>query len=207
MGPVKSEPMLPDPGRFYELWHLRRLEIARSFCRTSGGLALDIGAGYGFLKSLGLDAVGVDVEHGSGVSVLASAEHLPFKEDTFDLIFAGEVIEHLNEPSSALTDWVRVLRVNGRLAMSTPNGILVGREGNNPQHRHVFAARDLKRSLKRRGISNIRTKTIFVGFVSGRRLFSLLPLRVLKVALIRFPVPSNMSFDLFLTGTKEHDAV
>jgi SAM-dependent methyltransferase len=170
-------------------------------------MALDVGCGYGFLKSLGLvNAVGMDIRMGGGVTVRASAENLPFRDQVFDLVFAGEVLEHLNAPAQALSEWVRVLRAGGKLGLSTPNGRVVKLEGNHPEHKHLFTAGDLENSLARRGIKRIKVRAIFVGLVSGRRLFEFLPWKTLKLFLLHFPVPSSISYDLFLAGVKDPGA-
>jgi 2-polyprenyl-3-methyl-5-hydroxy-6-metoxy-1,4-benzoquinol methylase len=170
-------------------------------------MALDVGCGGGFLRSVGLtNIIGMDVRATGAVTVRASAENLPFRDQVFELVFAGEVLEHLNMPAQALNEWVRVLREGGRLGLSTPNGRLVGLEGNCPEHKHVFTAGDLKKSLARRGINQLIVKSIFFGSVSGRRVFRFLPLKSLKVFLLHLPVPATLSYDMFLTGLKDPDA-
>lgn len=199
--------MLQDPGGFYQMFHGRRLEIARSLLGTVRTRALDVGCGDGFLKSLGFtDSIGMDIRLSHSVTVRASAENLPFRDRTFDLVFAGEVLEHLNSPAQALNEWTRVLRTGGSLCLSTPNGRLVKLEGNHPEHRHLFTARSLEIALARRGIKRIRVRAIYLGLVSGRRLFEFLPWKTLKMFLLHFPVPSSISYDLFLAGVKDSDA-
>ncbi len=196
--------MLADPGRFYQLFHERRLEVARGLLDWDRAISLDVGCGAGFLRSIGLlNIVGMDVRATRAVTVRASAENLPFRDQVFEQVFAGEVLEHLNMPGRALDEWVRVLREGGKLGLSTPNGRLVGLEGNCPEHKHVFTAGDLKRSLAARGINHLRGKSIFFGLVSGRRVFRFLPLKSLKLFLLYFPVPSALAYDLFLSGVKE----
>jgi ubiquinone/menaquinone biosynthesis C-methylase UbiE len=205
---VQSEPsVLPDPGGFFQLFYERRHEVARELLNGDRSTALDVGCGGGFLRSIGLtNIIGIDVRVTGAVTVRASAENLPFRDQVFDLVFAGEVLEHLNMPAQALNDWVRVLRDGKKLVLSTPNGRLVGLEGNAPEHRHVFTAGDLRRSLVRRGINHVMVKSIFFGFVSGRRVFRFLPWKSLKIFLLHLPVPSILSYDLFLAGVKDLDA-
>lgn len=198
--------MLHDPGDFYQLFHGRRLQIARSLLGTLRTTALDVGCGNGFLKSLGFtNAAGMDIRLSLAVTVRASAENLPFRDQIFDLVFAGEVLEHLNAPAQALNEWTRVLRTGGSLCLSTPNGRLVKLKGNHPEHKHLFTARDLKNSLTRRGIKRIKVRAIFLGMISGRRLFEFLPWKTLKIFLLHFPVPSSISYDLFFAGVKDPD--
>lgn len=199
--------VLRDPGGFYRLFHGRRLEIARSLLGSPKTSALDVGCGNGFLKSLGMiNSIGIDIRLSRAVTVRASAENLPFRDQIFDLVFAGEVLEHLNAPAKALNEWTRVLRIGGNLCLSTPNGRLVRLKGNHPEHKHLFTAGDLRLALARRGIMRIKVRAIYFGLVSGRRLFEFLPWNTLKVFLLRFPVPSSLSYDLFLAGVKGPNA-
>lgn len=49
------------------------------------------------------------------------AEGLPWKDATFDAVFAGEVIEHLLDTVGFLQECRRVLRPGGVLILTTPN--------------------------------------------------------------------------------------
>jgi 2-polyprenyl-3-methyl-5-hydroxy-6-metoxy-1,4-benzoquinol methylase len=170
--------------------------------RTSS-FALDVGCGGGYLRESGVSQViGIDIKNGQAVTITASAEFLPFRDQCFQLLFAGEVIEHLPEPSRAIKDWVRVLGIGGRMIISTPNGLLVSRSWN-PDHIRMFTPRDLKKSLRRLGLRHIRSKGIFTGLVSGRRLFRQIPFDGLKMALLKAPVPLTLSYDFFIRGEKE----
>lgn len=46
---------------------------------------------------------------------------LPFEDGVFDLVYANFVIEHLDSPPTALTEWRRVLRPDGSLVLLTTN--------------------------------------------------------------------------------------
>ncbi len=48
---------------------------------------------------------------------------LPFSDDSFDLITAFEVIEHLANPRNILRESLRILRSGGLLIIETPNAI------------------------------------------------------------------------------------
>lgn len=46
---------------------------------------------------------------------------LPFADDSFDIVFFGDIIEHLFDPESALEEIRRILKPSGRLIISCPN--------------------------------------------------------------------------------------
>jgi 2-polyprenyl-6-hydroxyphenyl methylase/3-demethylubiquinone-9 3-methyltransferase len=50
-----------------------------------------------------------------------SGEELPFADETFDAVWAGEVLEHVQDVLGLLAEVGRVLRPAGRLLLSTPN--------------------------------------------------------------------------------------
>ena len=48
-------------------------------------------------------------------------QELQYKDETFDIILCLEVLEHLEEPYSVISEFFRVIRKGGLLIMSTPN--------------------------------------------------------------------------------------
>lgn len=89
---------------------------------------LDVGAGDGLITYL-LGAIGIDdnetaVELAQAKNVpvtLGSAYDIPFKAQTFDAVFMGDVIEHLEFPDKAIEECVRVLKHKGHLYITTPH--------------------------------------------------------------------------------------
>ena len=190
--------------QFGDYLHARRLEILRQLIPRRFSSGLDVGCAAGILKIMGFsEVIGLDIVSGSNVTILASAECLPFRDESFQFVFAGEVIEHLSEPLQALKEWVRVLEDRGRMVISTPNGLLVNVYSGNPEHKRMFAPDDLCATIHRLGLDVTYTRGIFTGLVSGRRLFRWIPFASLKMALLRLPVPLMLSYDFFVGGEKD----
>jgi ubiquinone/menaquinone biosynthesis C-methylase UbiE/uncharacterized protein YbaR (Trm112 family) len=53
--------------------------------------------------------------------VCCCAEHLPFQDERFDLVFAEDVLEHLKDQQLVLRECYRVLEKKGVMFLATPN--------------------------------------------------------------------------------------
>lgn len=92
----------------------------------SRGRILDVGFGdlpnvhlSGHVIGLDLKCVGKPPNYRA--AVVNHACQICFASAAFDTVLAGEVIEHLEEPVRFLRNCRRVLRLGGRLILSTPN--------------------------------------------------------------------------------------
>lgn len=94
---------------------------------------LNVGAGQGsftrMLEERGFDVVSTDLspaalevlrERVAGPVLQADMTNLPFPDESFDVVLAGEVIEHIDDDVAALREAHRVLRANGVLVLSVP---------------------------------------------------------------------------------------
>jgi ubiquinone/menaquinone biosynthesis C-methylase UbiE len=102
-------------------------------------VTLEIGCGAGdfsnHLAKLGAHVTGIDFSPtaveiaGSKAKaqslptkfLVADAQHLPFENETFDLIFSCECLEHIPNPKLALSEMYRVLKPQGHLILTTEN--------------------------------------------------------------------------------------
>jgi 2-polyprenyl-3-methyl-5-hydroxy-6-metoxy-1,4-benzoquinol methylase len=124
-----------DPPYF----QLRRALLLRAV--MSGERVLDVGCGDGRfaaeLAAHGASVVGIDVAEeplrrarqrsdGLDVRLVAPAGGWALEDASFDVVWAGEVIEHVADTAGWLSEVRRVLRPQGRLLLSTPNhGLLM----------------------------------------------------------------------------------
>jgi SAM-dependent methyltransferase len=78
-------------------------------------IVLDLGCGGGeyrpLFQELGYQYVGVDAS--AGAALRADAHALPFRDASFDMVFAMVVLQHLHNPFLALSEVRRVLKPAG----------------------------------------------------------------------------------------------
>jgi len=95
---------------------------------------LEIGAGAGRIKQMDFrgictGVVGIDPDLRVmqnpflRTAVPGFADKLPFADNSFDLVFADNVLEHLDNPAAAFREIARVLREGGSFLAKTPNKI------------------------------------------------------------------------------------
>jgi len=101
---------------------------------------LDVGCGVGTitkeLEKMGYDVEGLDfsevaVQRSKEIGVRAvvcdvDAEGIPWPSETFDVVWCGDILEHLFDPISGLKEVYRVLKGEGVVLISTPNDLYVG---------------------------------------------------------------------------------
>lgn len=104
----------------------------------TAGRLLEVGAGVGtFLADASADSrfgrvCAVEVSHqsaklalaaagGRAPVLLAPAENLPFRDESFDAVVARGVVHHLSDPSAAVREMHRILRPQGRLVIFEGN--------------------------------------------------------------------------------------
>ena len=93
---------------------------------------LDVGAGAGILpqmnfKGLATRVCGIDLDPRVvenpmlDEAKVADAGAIPYADDSFDLVLADNVLEHIEEPSKFFSEIARVLRPGGLFIFKTPN--------------------------------------------------------------------------------------
>lgn len=158
-----------------------------------GKIILDVGCSpnsYMIKYCKNADIVGIDIAR-KPIEILIKKEpaknflvsdttHLPFKSNTFDMVFAGEVLEHIPEPALVLDEWLRVLKKKGLLIITTPN-----KNRLSIRQSKIFNIEDLLRNYMARYIENPiyadYQETIHCGEFSYTALKKMLQKRRLKI--------------------------
>lgn len=118
----------------------KRIELALKLCGDcKNKKVLDGGCGAGFLSLnlaiRGAEVFAIDLYTGLNYTEKimramikneinfnkADLTNLPYKSNSFDVVFALDVLEHLWVPEQALFEIKRVLKANGSLIVSIPN--------------------------------------------------------------------------------------
>ena len=153
-------------------------ESGWSLLEGEGRRALDVGCAYGFvvdlLSKLGYEALGIDissyaVRKGSGKIegglMRSDAGHLPFRDESFDLVTCFAVFEHLFKPEKTLTEIYRVLKPSGVLVATTPNvnaaaTVIIHVLAREPSSTHPSAKppREWVKEILNAGFKRVKTK-------------------------------------------------
>lgn len=85
---------------------------------------LIVGSGYDpyrrlFKKTDGYFCLDIKLVHGV-TDIVADTHSLPFAAESFDCLFASEVLEHLRSPDLFRNEAIRVLRKGGKLILTVP---------------------------------------------------------------------------------------
>ncbi|VVB60055.1 Ubiquinone biosynthesis O-methyltransferase [uncultured archaeon] len=99
-----------------------------------GRKVLDIGCYDGYIsekiKENGNDVIGIDISkegarlcNERGIKCIEQdiEKKFPFPADSFDVVFGGEIIEHVFDTDALLQEIQRVLKPGGFLVLTTPN--------------------------------------------------------------------------------------
>lgn len=123
-----------------EDYHKVRINIAIGFLNDSFDgnkkkiKILEIASGDGTIakkiKEYGYDVWATDItthqlqdicRYGIHVAMVNASEVFPFDSGSFDCVFAGDIIEHIFDVDSFLSECYRVLKPRGRIIITTPN--------------------------------------------------------------------------------------
>jgi len=119
-----------DPDRFYGPLAEDSVRQVQHFEPLDGRLLLDVGGGPGYFadafRAAGARYIGVEADHGEFEvrptsmedMVIGSGLQLPFADETFDVSYSSNVLEHVNEPWTMADEMVRVTRRGGLVVIA-----------------------------------------------------------------------------------------
>jgi ubiquinone/menaquinone biosynthesis C-methylase UbiE len=168
-----------------------RFDARRAFLLahvSDGDRVLDLGAGDGAfaaeLERAGCHVIAVDVAHealrraqrrvpGLDTRLVAEGAPLPLDEDAVDVVWAGEVLEHVADVVGLLAEVRRVLRWGGTLLVTTPYhgraataALALRRTGLDEHfdpradHLRFFTARTLRSLLEDAGFAEVDVRAV-----------------------------------------------
>lgn len=114
---LDSNPLVRSLSKMVTRRNLRR-------CRSSADRKLEIGPGPKRIPGFETMNImyGLDVDY-----VWDATREMPFASDTFALIYASHILEHVAwyQTLAVLKEWVRILRPGGSLEIWVPNGLKI----------------------------------------------------------------------------------
>ncbi|MBN1288253.1 MAG: class I SAM-dependent methyltransferase [Actinobacteria bacterium] len=170
---------------FLDEFHEARLRVLGHMFRKyikPGSRVLDVGSGYSIfymvskewnfnLTCCDLDSAAMEKMRKLAPDwnwIVANALELPWDDESFDAVYAGEIIEHVNDPEQAMKEWTRVLAPGGVLILSTPNRDRLLARANREavlvhhEHIHEMNMKELKAIASRHGYKVLKTTGIYL---------------------------------------------
>lgn len=177
---------VPDPIRIRKAVKL----IKDYFSEIKGLNILECGVTKGGVAELlskeGANCFGVDVNPRKIDGVIIKQadlnDNIPDFGVEFDVVFAGEVIEHIFDDGKFIRDCRKVLKPNGLLIITTPNlGFIVNRLlmlfGKMPMfvyapyHYHIYNKKIIENLIKQEGFEIVKTISSHLLFSTRRNKF------------------------------------
>ncbi len=191
---------------------LDRFEVVRPY--LEGHSVLDVGCAsrfkhpdwmHGLIDGVASELVGLDVAEGAVEAIRARGMDVRVRDaqsfdlgQRFDRVFAGEIIEHLDNVSGFLQSARRHLSPGGQLVVTTPNPFYImnfvyrigGKPRVNGQHTCWFCEDTLRQVFERNGLRLIELR--FFGHEVPTRL------RRAVSAVVRRGLPPRIALDNML---------
>lgn len=146
--------------------------------------------GYTQLTGIDISENAIALAHSRGlanVSVMDGAS-LSFADNSFDLLLASDVLEHIEDEAQAVREWCRVLRPGGRMIVFVPAfQMLWTRHDEVNHHFRRYTDAHLRRVLQQAGLQLERSS-----YWNTTLFFPITAIRLLQRLIA--PAPSNTSY-------------
>lgn len=135
--PSGSAPLAAARGEPSYVWRAgqeRRLALINRHAPLTGRRVLEVGCGLGmytaqYRRRFNAEVEAFDVEFARVAqarattphALIAAGEAMPYAANTFDVVIANEVIEHVADDRATVAEMVRVCRPGGRIVIFCPN--------------------------------------------------------------------------------------
>jgi SAM-dependent methyltransferase len=185
----------------FHWWFVGRRKLLKLLFSSANiqkdSLVIDIGCGVGSNLSLFQlmcsKLIGIDSEiyslylakkHLSAVPLVnGDLMRLPFKANSFDLIVASDILEHLNEDTNGIKEIHRTLKRGGKAIFTVPAfGFLWGMQDIVGMHKRRYSKKEFTRKIEREGFEIVRSSyfnfILFFPILIARRLIHLLGLKI-----------------------------
>jgi len=199
------------------------LTLVRKYIQDTGVNILDLGCGNksflhqlqdeGYKNLSGIDSFNYGNATFNFQSADFSYEKLPYPDNTFSLITAWEVFEHLENPYFALREVRRVLKPNGILMLSMPNpfhwicrlhfalyGDIPGWKANN-DHKNIFTNKLFEKAFIRKTGFNLLERNFAVSRVNQKLKGGLMS----RFSWLDKYLPNNELFGTFVIYILRHE--
>lgn len=163
-------------------WQYGRIMSLAGVKTVAGRHVLDVGCGAGpglrYLVAQGAKAVGLDHSFyalETAQKLVAKAEFIltngavsfPCINQSFDLVLLSEIIEHLSEAKTILTESRRILKPGGQIIITTPNlwdirRFVASKKWSgfaDPTHINLYTPLRLVTEMREAGFSKLRWRT------------------------------------------------
>ena len=206
-------------------WHVGRLKIIEQYLALAGKSTsaitqqkiLNVGCGTGgtlpSLEKFGSvsnvdvsdDAIEFMKKRGYTVKKVDGVK-LPFKKDTFSLVAAFDVLEHIDNDVEALKEWARVLEPGGKIVLTVPAYKWLWSDHDVSLHhfrRHT--KRSIQKKAEAAGLTPVKVSYAIVfslPLVSGFRMLNRLLRRKIdsETSYVDIPQWTNALFGKFLSS-------
>ncbi len=141
------------------------------------GANLEMLAGFGDVEGVDVSTEALDFCQTRGLQNVrqGEAEHLPYEDNSFDLVTGLDVVEHLDDDIAGLQEMRRVLRPGGRALLFVPAFMFLwGVQDDISNHRRRYTIASLEKVVRQAGLKVERATyaniTFFAPILVGRLL-------------------------------------